>query len=150
MIRGVATTAPPSARNTGDGRRDLAGARVGFDGEDRREMAPECGMVTASEPSVDCSNEEKVYYRLDRRLDAAPSETIAMEAISAIRRRLKEVEAALALLSTLREEAKTEGGRMTAFGRDVLVAARDAGVKQSFMARLFDISPGAVSQHYGR
>ncbi len=73
-----------------------------------------------------------------------------MDAIRSIRRRLKEVEGALRLLEELREASKTDGGRMTEFGKAVLAAARDAGLKQSFMARLFEISPGAVSQHYNR
>jgi hypothetical protein len=73
-----------------------------------------------------------------------------MDAIITIRRRLKEVEAALALLEGLRRAAKTDGGRMTEFGRALLAAARDAELKQSFVAKLLEISPGAVSQHYNK
>ena len=73
-----------------------------------------------------------------------------MDAIRSIRRKLREVEAALQLLEGLREAAKSDGGRMTEFGRVLLAGARDAGLKQSFMARLLEISPGAVSQHYNK
>ncbi|MCW1431581.1 hypothetical protein [Novosphingobium sp. JCM 18896] len=67
-----------------------------------------------------------------------------------IRKQLKAIEAELELVDGLRDLAKTEGGRMTEFGRALLVAAKDAEVKQSFMARLLGISPGAVSQHYNK
>lgn len=73
-----------------------------------------------------------------------------MDAIRTIRRKLKEVEAALQLLEGLRDAAKTDAGRMTDFGRVLLAGARDAGIKQSFMAKLLAISPGAVSQHYNK
>ncbi len=73
-----------------------------------------------------------------------------MDAILSIRRKLKEVEAALLLLEGLRDAAKTDGGRMTEFGRTLLAGARDAGLKQSFVAKLLEISPGAVSQRYKR
>jgi hypothetical protein len=67
-----------------------------------------------------------------------------------IRKQLKAIEAELELVDSLRDLAKTEGGRMTEFGRALLAAAKDAEVKQSFMARLLNVSPGAVSQHYNK
>jgi predicted transcriptional regulator len=39
---------------------------------------------------------------------------------------------------------------MSPFGREILQAAKAAGVKQAFMAKLLDITPGAVSQHYSK
>ena len=73
-----------------------------------------------------------------------------MDAARIIRKKLREMENELVLIETLRREAKTEGGRMSAFGRDLLQAAKSAGVKQAFMAKLLDITPGAVSQHYSK
>jgi hypothetical protein len=73
-----------------------------------------------------------------------------MDAAKIIRRKLKELEGELSLLSGLREHAKTDGGRMTPFGRELLVAAKEAGLKQSYVAKLLGITPGAVSQHYNK
>lgn len=73
-----------------------------------------------------------------------------MSATRAIRKQLKAIDAQLDLLVELRDLAKTDGGRMTSFGRALITAAKDAGVKQAFVARLLDISPGAVSQHYNK
>ncbi len=39
---------------------------------------------------------------------------------------------------------------MTEFGRTVLAAAKSSGVKQAYVAKLLHITPGAVSQHYGK
>jgi len=73
-----------------------------------------------------------------------------MDAAKTIRNKLREIENELALIESLRMAAKTEGGRLSAFGRDLLKAAKVAGVKQAFMAKLLDITPGAVSQHYNK
>lgn len=67
-----------------------------------------------------------------------------------IRRLLKELEAQAAIAEDLRAVAKTEGGRLTDFGADLLAVARKHGVKQALMARLLAISAGAVSQHYNK
>ena len=68
----------------------------------------------------------------------------------AIRRQLKILDQQAELVEDLREHAKTEGGRTTEFGRAVLAAAKDAGIRQAYMARLLGISAGAVSQHYNK
>ena len=73
-----------------------------------------------------------------------------MLATRIIRRQLKAIEGQLELLDTLRDLAKTDGGRMTEFGRALIAAAKDAEVKQAYVARLLEISPGAVSQHYSK
>lgn len=73
-----------------------------------------------------------------------------MDAPKIIRKKLREMENELALIEKLRAESKTDGGRMSPFGRDLLKAAKSAGLKQAFMARLLDITPGAVSQHYSK
>lgn len=68
--------------------------------------------------------------------------------ISAIRRHLNNIEAQIELVDELRMAAKTDGGRMTPFGSDLIRSARDNGLQQAFIARLLDISPGAVSHRY--
>jgi len=73
-----------------------------------------------------------------------------MSATRIIRKQLKVIELQLALLDEFRDLAKTEGGRMTEFGRAFIAAAKDAEVKQAFVARLLEISPGAVSQHFNK
>jgi hypothetical protein len=65
-----------------------------------------------------------------------------------IRLHLKSLERQADLVSELREYAKTEGGRLKLFGRELVRLARQNDLKQAFIAKLLDISPGAVSQHY--
>lgn len=67
-----------------------------------------------------------------------------------IRKQLKVMENEIGLLESLRDEAKTEGGRMTQFGRELIALAKAKGLKQSLVAKLLDITPGAVSHHYNR
>jgi hypothetical protein len=67
-----------------------------------------------------------------------------------IRRQLKAVESVVDLVQTLRDEGKSEGGKMTQFGREIIQICRKHNIKQSFVAKLFDITPGAVSQHYNK
>lgn len=73
-----------------------------------------------------------------------------MSATRIIRKQLKVLEGQLELIEGLRDLAKTDGGRMTDFGRALIAAAKDANVKQAYVARLLEISPGAVSQHYNK
>lgn len=67
-----------------------------------------------------------------------------------VRRELELLELEMASVDELRALAKTSGGRMTEFGRALLELARDHDVRQSLMAKLLGISPGAVSNHYRR
>ena len=70
---------------------------------------------------------------------------------SRIRRYLKLMENEVSLIIELRELAKTDGGRMTKFGKDLIALVRDeTDAKQAFVAKLLDITPGAVSQHYNK
>ena len=40
---------------------------------------------------------------------------------------------------------------MTKFGKDLIALVRDeTDAKQAFVAKLLDITPGAVSQHYNK
>jgi predicted GNAT family N-acyltransferase len=73
-----------------------------------------------------------------------------MEAAKIIRRQVKILESDAELVAQLRLLAKTEGGHMTEFGREIIASAKDNSVKQAFVAKLLAISPGAVSQHYAR
>jgi hypothetical protein len=67
-----------------------------------------------------------------------------------IRIHLKSLEKQAKLVGDLRELAKSEGGRLTLFGRELVRLAKQNEVQQSFVAKLLDISAGAVSQHYNR
>lgn len=68
-----------------------------------------------------------------------------------ILRELRKLEADVALLGILRAHAKTESGaRLSDFGKALLAAGKSSGIKQADMARLLEITAGAVSQHYAR
>ena len=68
-----------------------------------------------------------------------------------IRRYLKRMEKEVSLIAELRELSKTDGGRMTYFGKHFIALLRDkTDAKQAFIAKLLDISPGAVSQHFNK
>lgn len=72
-----------------------------------------------------------------------------MDEVRIIRREVKRLEEKAKLVETLRVYGKTSGGgRLSPFGRAMLVAARAHGVKQADMAKLLGITAGAVSQHY--
>ncbi|MFM5907157.1 MAG: hypothetical protein ACKOPO_06180 [Novosphingobium sp.] len=68
-----------------------------------------------------------------------------------ILRELRRLEHDVALLEILREHAKNESGtRLSDFGKALLSAGKDCGIKQADMARILDVTPGAVSQHYNK
>lgn len=73
-----------------------------------------------------------------------------MDAWKIIRGQVKQLEAEAGLVSELRVLAKTDGGRMTEFGREIISSAKKNGIQQAFIAKLLAISPGAVSQHYSK
>ncbi|ESQ92702.1 hypothetical protein ABAC460_02415 [Asticcacaulis sp. AC460] len=73
-----------------------------------------------------------------------------MSAFKIIRSQLKIIETEAGLLALLRIYAKTDGGRLTDFGRDLISSAKRSGIKQADIAKLLDLSPGAVSQHYNK
>jgi hypothetical protein len=73
-----------------------------------------------------------------------------MEDAKIIRRYLRSLEKEAELVAELRGYSKTEGGHLTEFGKVMVALAKDHSLKQAFVARLFDISPGAVSQHYNK
>ena len=67
-----------------------------------------------------------------------------------IRMHLKALEKDAELVSELRQHAKTEGGRLSLFGREIVRLAKQNDIKQAFVAKLLDITAGAVSQHYNK
>jgi hypothetical protein len=67
-----------------------------------------------------------------------------------IRKQLKVLEDWAAPLEVLREAAKTDGGRLTAYGREFIALNKRHGVRQVDVAKMLDITPGAVSQHYNK
>lgn len=67
-----------------------------------------------------------------------------------IRRQLKALEAKAELVEFLRGQCKTDGGRLTESGRMFMAMAKAGGWKQSTVAAILDITPGAVSQHFNR
>jgi hypothetical protein len=67
-----------------------------------------------------------------------------------IRRQLRVMERGVQPLEDLRELSKKENGRLTPFGKNLIRFMRDNEVKQAVVAKVFDITPGAVSQHYNK
>lgn len=68
-----------------------------------------------------------------------------------ILREIKKLEADVSILELARALVKNDAGnRLSPFGRAVLDAAKANGVKQAEIAKILDITAGAVSQHYGR
>ena len=66
-------------------------------------------------------------------------------------RAVTELEGDAMLLAELRRHAKNEGAtRLNEFGRSLVIAASEAGLKQGFIASLLEITPGAVSRQVNR
>lgn len=65
-----------------------------------------------------------------------------------IRQQVKALEADMSLMAEIRSASKTEAGRLTPFGRGFIVLAKQADFKQTLVAKILDISPGATSRHY--
>ena len=66
-----------------------------------------------------------------------------------ILREIKKLEDSAVILENFHLLAKNEAGnRLSPFGRAVLEAARQHGVRQTDIAKILDLTPGAVSQHY--
>ncbi len=75
----------------------------------------------------------------------------AAERLRRIRTDIKELERDLLLLEELRAVAKSDGGRLTPFGRRLVGLFREhTEVRQAYVGKLLEISPGAVSMHYGK
>lgn len=64
----------------------------------------------------------------------------------ATHQQMKRLEKEADLVYALREAGKTEGGRMSELGVDVIYALLKNDYPQTDIAKLFDITPSAVSQ----
>lgn len=73
-----------------------------------------------------------------------------MSAGKIIRMQVKNLELEVKLVEEIRSAAKTEGGHLTDFGRGFIALAKDAEMKQALVAKILDISAGAVSNHYAK
>jgi DNA-binding MarR family transcriptional regulator len=63
---------------------------------------------------------------------------------------LKRLEKDADLVISIRDAAKTDGGRLTQLGKDLLHALVNNDFPQTEIAKLLDITPSAVSQHAGK
>ena len=71
-----------------------------------------------------------------------------MQAGKIIRAQVKELENQAELIELIRASSKTEGGRMTQSGREFIAWAKKWELRQTDVAKILDISAGAVSNHY--
>lgn len=67
-----------------------------------------------------------------------------------IRRQLKALEAKAGLVDFLREQCKTDGGRLNDSGLQFIAMAKAGGWKQATVAAILDVTPGAISQQFKR
>ena len=73
-----------------------------------------------------------------------------MDAVDIIRRQLRRIEGMQGVVEEIRAKGKTDGGRTTQFGRDIIQVCKAHNIKQSVVAKLFDVNPSAISQHYNK
>jgi DNA-binding MarR family transcriptional regulator len=67
--------------------------------------------------------------------------------MATIHQQLKKLEADANLVYIIRDLAKTDGGRLTTFGKDFLHACVVNEVSQSTIAKILDVTPSAVHQN---
>ncbi|HAS87767.1 MAG TPA: hypothetical protein DCS48_00425 [Desulfovibrio sp.] len=67
--------------------------------------------------------------------------------MSSLYSKIKDLEKDAEMIHTIRDLAKTEGGRLTEFGQNLIYTCAESDVKQADIARILDISPSAVNQH---
>lgn len=66
--------------------------------------------------------------------------------MATLQQQIKRLEKDADLTVSLREAAKTTGGRLTPLGKDLLHALVNNDFPQTEIAKLLDITPSAVSQ----
>lgn len=66
--------------------------------------------------------------------------------MATIREQLKKLEADANLVDTLRTMGKTDGGKLTEFGKDFVHACVKNKVQNSVVAKILDVTPSAISQ----
>ncbi|QMW24075.1 hypothetical protein [Sandaracinobacteroides saxicola] len=80
-----------------------------------------------------------------------PERKAINNAIVEITNALDKLQQSSDILESFRELAKTESGsRLSEFGRNFITIAKLAGMKQSVVAKMLDITPGAVSQYFSK
>lgn len=67
--------------------------------------------------------------------------------MATLQAQIKRLEKDAGLVIDLREVAKSEGGRLTPLGKDLLHALINNGYPNGEIAKLLDITPSAVSQN---
>lgn len=73
-----------------------------------------------------------------------------MASFVSIRRDLKEIEREFDARAELLDLTKTDGGHLTNFGDDLAILCRKHGIKQSTVAKAFDVTAAAISRRYAR
>jgi len=66
--------------------------------------------------------------------------------MASITHQIKELEELADFTRTIREEAKTEGGRLTEFGQDFVHICVKNEFKVSFIAKMLAVTASAISQ----
>jgi|APCry1669191674_1035369.scaffolds.fasta_scaffold53588_1 DNA-binding MarR family transcriptional regulator len=66
--------------------------------------------------------------------------------VGSIHQQIKKLEADASLIYLLQSKAKTDTGRLTQVGVDMVFACIRGGMSQTDVAKLLDITPSAVSQ----
>jgi DNA-binding MarR family transcriptional regulator len=67
-----------------------------------------------------------------------------------LHQQIKRLEADAGLIYLLQSKAKTEAGRLTPAGVDIVAACARGGMSQADIAKLLGITPAAVSQQVAK
>lgn len=59
---------------------------------------------------------------------------------------IKELESRAGLIDEIRCFAKSDGGKLTAFGQNFVFVCAKGGIKQSIIAKILDVTASAISQ----
>jgi hypothetical protein len=70
--------------------------------------------------------------------------------MATLHQQIRELERDAELASTIRAEAKTEGGRLTPFGKDLLHAFHNNNIPNALTARVLGVTPAAVNQNVSK
>jgi hypothetical protein len=70
--------------------------------------------------------------------------------MSTLHQQIRELEADAKLIFSIRAEAKTEGGRLTSFGKKFVHVCSTHGIANSTISKILDITPAAVSQNIAK
>jgi hypothetical protein len=70
--------------------------------------------------------------------------------MATLHQQIRELEKDAELIRSIRASAKTDGGRLTQFGKDFLHACVNNGIPQSSISKLLDITSAAVSQNVAK